>query len=53
MEYLVERSSMTRAEGVGEPVEGEVGATDRNQTVEEPECPDKEFQGDPGEGGTH
>lgn len=49
----MERSSMTRAEGVGEPVEEEVGATDWNQTVEEPECPDKQVQGDPGEGGTH
>lgn len=44
---------MTRAEGVGELVEEEVGATDWNQAVEELECPDKEFQGDPGEGGRH
>lgn len=37
MDYLGERlSSVTRADGVGEQVEEEVGATDWKQTVEEP-----------------
>lgn len=44
---------MTRADGVGEQVEEEVGATDWKQTVEEPQCPHEEFQCDPGRARRH
>ena len=52
MEYLVKRLwSVTRAGGVGEQEEEDIGATDWNQTVEELECLDMEFLHDPGESG--
>lgn len=44
---------VTRAEGAGEQVEEDIGATDWNQTVEEPECPEREFLRDLGESGRH
>ena len=52
MEYLAKRLwRVTRAEGVGEQEEEDIGETDWNQTVEELECPDMEFLRDPGESG--